>query len=568
MGIRSGGVSRQERTPKQAVEGMKPRYVLLLAAALFLWWLGGHDLWSPDEPYYAEGAREMIVDGKWVVPHVNGVFTPDKPPLFFWLIAFFSLLFGEVTPWTARLPSALAALGTVALTMRLTRRLCGPRTAWVAGFVLATTYMFWDKARWSQTDSVLCLLIWVALSAFEAFRSGDVAGNRAGLLFWGAAALAVLDKGPPGIVLPLGIALVILATDGDLDRWWRFAPATGPVLFAAVLGVWAVSVQKWGPDGYSIWSAFQEHFLDRGLRGLHHKQPPWYFLKTLPLNLLPWTGLIPGALVLAWRRRRLAEARLPLVAAVFVVAIFSISPEKRELYALPAIPALAILVACLIAALVGWNESGADEEPFLDRRWLTVGQSFMGVLAIAAAGYYTVVARQGLEGIPFSHMWPLFAVAGLTGVATLALVWRGRLLWAALTPAIGSALICSIAAVAVYPALDQKKSARRFSQTIREATAESRAEGLPVLATGLGNLPEHFAFYSDGVYTTEANDLARLMRHLERPEAAFAVARREAVETIAASMTGDIFVVASTHLARRDVLLITNIERPGSLPYR
>ena len=165
-------------------------------------------------------------------------------------------------------------------------------------------------------------------------------------------------------------------------------------------------------------------------------------------------------------------------------------------------------------------------------------------------------------------MWPLFAVAALTGVATLALVWRGRLLWVALAPAVGSALICSIAAVAVYPALDQKKSARRFSQTIRAATAESRAEGLPVLATGLGNLPEHFAFYSDGVYTTEANDLVRLMRHLQRPEAAFAVARREAVETIAASMTGDLFVVASTHLARRDVLLITNIERPGSQPYR
>ncbi len=102
---------------------MSPRHWALAAAAvLFFWWLGGHDLWAPDEPYFAEGAREMVVDGHWAVPHVNGVVTTDKPPLFFWLIALFSLPFGEVNSWTARLPSALAALGTVALTMRLGRR--------------------------------------------------------------------------------------------------------------------------------------------------------------------------------------------------------------------------------------------------------------------------------------------------------------------------------------------------------------------------------------------------------------------------------------------------------------
>ena len=78
--------------------------------------------------------------------------------------------------------------------------------------MLATTYLFWDKARWRQIDSLLCLLIWVALSAFEAFRAGDPDGRRAGLLFWLAAALAVLAKGPVGLLLPLGIALVVLAS--------------------------------------------------------------------------------------------------------------------------------------------------------------------------------------------------------------------------------------------------------------------------------------------------------------------------------------------------------------------
>ena len=53
------------------------RWVLLCAAVLFLWQLGSRDLWAPDEPYFAEGAREMVVDGRWVVPHVNGVVLPS-----------------------------------------------------------------------------------------------------------------------------------------------------------------------------------------------------------------------------------------------------------------------------------------------------------------------------------------------------------------------------------------------------------------------------------------------------------------------------------------------------------
>ena len=82
------------------------RLVLLLAALLFLWNIWGYDLWAPDEPFFGEGAREMVVDGQWAVPHVNGMVTTDKPPLFFWLIAILSLPLGKVTSLTARLPSA------------------------------------------------------------------------------------------------------------------------------------------------------------------------------------------------------------------------------------------------------------------------------------------------------------------------------------------------------------------------------------------------------------------------------------------------------------------------------
>ena len=85
------------------------RIVLLLAALIFICNIWGYDLWAPDEPFFGEGAREMLVDGHWIVPHINGVVNTHKPPLFFWLIALFSIPFGEVLSFTARLPSVLAS---------------------------------------------------------------------------------------------------------------------------------------------------------------------------------------------------------------------------------------------------------------------------------------------------------------------------------------------------------------------------------------------------------------------------------------------------------------------------
>lgn len=540
------------------------RAVLALAALLFFWQLGGHDLWAPDEPYFAEGAREMVVDGEWAVPHVNGKMTTDKPPLFSWLIALFSLPLGTVTPFTARLPSALAALGTLALTMRLGALFFGPRTAVLAGFVLSTTYLFWEKARWSQTDSLLCFLIWVALSAFESHRSGDGRSLRAGLLFWLAAALAVLDKGPVGMLLPLGISLVLLATDRELGRWRSFAPVAGPLLFLAVVGSWMVLATVGGGGEYSVWGALEEHFLERGAHGMHHERPVWYFAKALPPSLLPWTALVPGALVLAWRRRGRAD-RFLLVAALFVVLFFTVSTEKRELYALPAVPALALMVAALVAAVCGWDEPPGASRRTPDRRWVALAQGLLGGLLALAGGALPFLAGR-VEEAPRGMALVLAGLLVATGLATLGLAVRARALAAAVAPAAGSAAIYLFMVAAVYAALEPRKSARPLAERLVEVTAESRAQGLPVLAYAISNVPEALAFYSNGLYTVETKDPEELARHLERPEPVWAVVDGDRLEALPESLRRRLVVVEETRLARQPILVLTNRGHPEGRP--
>lgn len=528
--------------------------VVAFAALLFLWRLGGHDLWAPDEPYFGEGAREMVVDSEWWVPHVNGVVTTDKPPLFFWTIALLSLAAGEVNGWTARLPSALAALGTLLLVLRLAARRWGERTACIAGVVLATTLLFWDKARWAQIDSLLCLLIWVALSAFEAWRAGEADGRRAGLLFWLAAALAVLAKGPVGLLLPLGIALVTLGVDRRVGDWRRFAPLAGPLAFALVVGAWMAAATVSAAGEYSVWGALREHFVERGLYGMHHRQPPWYYLTVLPVQLLPWTGLVPGALLLAWRRRDDPTARFLLVAAAFVVAFFSLSTEKRDLYALPAVPAFALMVAAFVER-VAFAPAGAGR-PLVDRRWLAAGQAALGgLLVLVAAGLPWAGARR--DEVP---EWMAWGIAVPLLGAGAAAVWGSHrsLRVAALAPAAGFAAASLFVVTFAYPALEPRKSARPFARIVAIATAEARAAGEPVLTYDLSNLPEAFAFYGDGLYTVPVEDPRAIARHLRRGGEAWAVIRRDTLEALAPEVRARAIVVAEDRLSRRDVLLVTN----------
>lgn len=535
---------------------MKASHAVLLTAAILLFWdLGGHDLWAPDEPYFAEGAREMVADGEWLVPHVNGVVTTDKPPLFFWLIALFSLPGGAVTSFTARLPSALAALGSLALTLRLGERLFDRRIAALAAALLATNQMFWERGRWAHIDSLLCFLILVALCAFEAYRSGEADGRRAGLLFWTAAALATLAKGPVGFLLPLGIALSVLAWDRRMGSWRGFAPLSGPVLFGVILAAWMALAALWGPAEYSVWGALREHFVDRAIHGLHHQQPAWYYLERLPIILLPWTGLLPGALLLAWRRRSAAD-RFLFAATVFVVLFFTVSTEKRNLYVLPAVPAVALMMASFVGEVAGWNETPSERRR-IHRRWLTVGHGTMVTLFVVVAIALPFLADR-IEEVSALHSLSLSAALLGGSAAALYLLRRRRPVGFVLATGGSVAVVYLLVVGFVYPSFESRKSARPLAERVEEVTEASRRAGLPVLAYAIGNLPEPIAFYSDGVYTEETADPGRLREHLARRQPAFALIDRDELLPIEDRLPPPLCLIHRARHSRIDVLLVSN----------
>lgn len=537
----------------ESTSTMDPRWILLFALLLFGWNLWGYDLWAPDEPYFGEGAREMIADGEWLVPHVNGEVTTDKPPLFFWLIAIFSWPFGFVSSLTARLPSVLAALGTLWMTIRLGQRMANAQTGALAGALLATTYLFFDKARTAQIDSLLCCLIVVALSAFEAFRAGDWSGRRAGLVFWTAIAFAVLAKGPVGLLLPLGIALVTLATDRQLVSWRRFAPVSGPLTLVAITGAWVVATLLWASD-YSVWQALREHFVERAIHGMHHEQPVWYYAKVLPYALIPWAFLLPGALLLAWRRRHHEDDRFLIIWGGFVVLFFTISTEKRDLYILPALPAFALLWARLVAAVAGWwPEARSAKQPIPGRKWITVPQGTIGALMLLIAVAALLVAPDHGVIVPAAGLATVLALGGL-GILVMAL--RGRpwrsIQWTGATMAIAVVVAASF----LLPKLDPVKSGRQLAIVVEHETAEARAAGEPIYGLGLGNLPRMVSFYTDGLYLQMLSEPEELFLRLASPDTVYLLTDEETLPELPPALDERKRVLYETRLSRRDVVLL------------
>src|SRR5436305_4923323 len=207
--------------------------VLMLMAINVFAGLGSVSINDSDEARYGVSAWEMVQNRSFLVTTYAG--QPEywnlKPPLGYWPMALSFYLFGA-SPLTLRLPSALFALGTVALTMAFCRRLLNRRVALAAGLIVATTFGFFSHhgARSGDLDSALTFVLLLAICQIPrlAGSSGRV------IAFAGLLAVGFLLKS--FAILP--VLIVAAAYLGWTGSWRRLRPlpcAAGAALFLAVV---------------------------------------------------------------------------------------------------------------------------------------------------------------------------------------------------------------------------------------------------------------------------------------------------------------------------------------------
>lgn len=457
----------------------------LLAIGLLGVGFGLRDPWPADEPRFALIGQDMAESGRWALPHRGPELYAEKPPVFLWAQAAAYLLTGH-TRSAFLLPSLLAGLGVLALVFDLLRRMHGRRVAWWGTAALLFTLQFTLQARTAQIDMLLTLF--TTLGLYGLIRH-LVLGPAFGWYALGgfACGLGVITKGtgflPWLLLLPWALAkrrgMQGLATIPRSGRWlW------GPLAFLAPILLWALPI-LWlaAQPGHEEIAAYRDDLLWRQTvvrygNAWHHHAPFWYYLvEVVPVLWMPLTLLLPWAVPAWWRRIRRGQA-LPLLLlgwVVLVLLFFSLSPGKRGVYILPALPALALALAPLLPGLL----RRPDVHAWL--RWLALGLS----LLLLAGSLWALSGRAGFAQrlLEQSGVAPWGWLAGVGALGLVGSLWLWRR--GAFALALVLALLWSGYGLLGYPDMDAARSGRAL---IERATAPlpERAE------LGIVGGPEQF----------------------------------------------------------------------------
>jgi 4-amino-4-deoxy-L-arabinose transferase-like glycosyltransferase len=337
--------------PAAAITRSRSALVGLALTCLTISWfgfLGTRSLYDPDEGRYAEIPREMLQNGDWILPHLNGLVYLEKPPLQYWLTALSFRCFGE-SEGAARLMTGLAGYLTLVVVFMLGRRLWGTEAGVKAVALTAASTLFVLLGHQLTLDMLLSFLLTSSLACFLLAQSERENRHRSRwwmLGCWVAMALGVLAKGPVAVLLPgMSIALYCLWQQ-DWGALRTLNLRWGLPVFGALAVPWFVLAAR--ADPLFLRFFFVREHIQRFLTPVEHRtQPWWFFIAVLVVGILPWFPMAVKSLMAARRKSipagQFDPVRVLCAWSVVIFVFFSCSDSKLVTYILPVVPALALL---------------------------------------------------------------------------------------------------------------------------------------------------------------------------------------------------------------------------------
>ena len=356
----------------------------LFSACLFLVGLGKMPLTDPDEVFYAQTAREMLDRDEWVTPYIFGEPQFEKPPLSYWLTILSYKAFG-VNEFGARFPFALLGLIGVLGIYLFGKITVNRRTGFLSAVILATGVKYLALARAAVTDMALTVCI---LYAFLFFFYGYLAeqGKKKWYLLTSLClGLAVLTKGPVGVVLPVAIVGIFLIVTKDLKRLKEFPFFSGIFLFLAVSLPWYLLAYKaHGP--LLLGEFFGFHNIVRFLHPEHKIGDVfYYYVPVVIAGFAPWTVFLLSGVwqFLVDKKAEVRKIGVFLASWILVIFIFfSASRTKLPTYVFPFYPALAVLVGCAWDRFLAGGLSEKANKLFRFSMYLFFGIIAGGMIAL------------------------------------------------------------------------------------------------------------------------------------------------------------------------------------------
>ncbi len=417
-------------------------FLFIVVIAFYFYGLGNLPLLGPDEPRYAQVAREMFLRRDLITPTLGGHTWFEKPALLYWMIIAAFRAFG-VSEWSARLGPALCGLLTIAAVWCVGRQVeCTtsgqglPGLGFLSALVTASCLGLIVFSRAVSVDIVITMTTTWALSFFLLHEVAKRKRGRSLLLiaFYSFVGLSLVAKGLVGIVIPFGVvAFYYVLRRGCPERNVLLSLVWGIPLTLMVSAIW------YGPviskHGWSFIDEFfvQHHFARYVSNKYHHPQPIYFYPAIILMLTVPWTAFLVDALVKlrswAWRDGdSLSILRVfSLAWLVMPILFFSFSGSKLPGYILPGLPAAALLIADRLARFI--SVSGYSKWPLRATGAICLALGIGGLIYASRSGHVSIGCAL-LAGVPmfagaaWSFLLPRWRQTALAsiGCATFVLV--------------------------------------------------------------------------------------------------------------------------------------------------
>ncbi len=322
-------------------------------------------------------AREMVYDGHWLVPTMNGDLRLEKPPLPTWIAAAAEM----VSPDDMTAQRAMAGLAATLLVLffygfvKTSTR--SANQALIASLVLCTSYNLILMGRTASWD-VYChaFMMGAIFFLFKALRQdGAQWGNFLGAgLFLG---LSFMGKGPVSfyaLLLPFLLSYLIFMRRSLRGKG---LPICVMILLCLLVGSW------WYVYIYFFHAEEAQYVLHKeSTAWVERNVRPWYYYGTFFLETGAWALMVLTALLVPyWSvRTKRREYLFALCWMLLLVVCLSCFPEKKNRYLLPVLIPAAYTVSFLFTV---WIEQAKAQRMDATGRGLYYANAGLMTLIVA-----------------------------------------------------------------------------------------------------------------------------------------------------------------------------------------
>ncbi len=514
--------------------------------------IGARDLWNPNEAIYGRAVVEMNERGDWLVPTVNGKVFAEKPILYYWGALAVSSAFGEINELSLRVPSFIAGVLSVLLIYLLVQPYSGNRQALIAAALLATQYEVFWSARSVQMDILVLVTTLGMLLPLSRMLDFGLSPRWVWPTVGLVAGVGLLAKGPVTCIVPAAVFLSYCASRRLNPKIMNTGFPLALLLSAVVAATWYGALYLQGQSEVLKEVLYRQNF-SRFSNAWDHVQPWWYYLKYFWIEFAPGALLVPAAIALKTNgSKEFALRRLAWGWITIVIFFFSLSESKRAPYILPGAPAVAILSAAVIERLITGTLTALQRRTALGAFGLVSSLFSIGGIILwfsIPARYPDLVAEARILSL-------VFIVSGL--ILLLAIAFHDD--HKSFAP---GALLAGIiafyltASIFVLPSMNERKSARSFSETINSHLENPNAT---IASYNFWDWRAGYPYYTERMIPNY-KDLESLTKHWRTMEKPYLIVESPNHEEIEQHLV-DAELVHQQKIGSRTVYLFTRNDPP------